>query len=84
MLQNENGLSSQKKLASLMKDRKVEIKVDNDRRDKPDLLFDPITNSWSFEVPLSSVGAAVGLELDAKMKLKREDKKAFAAALLQK
>ena len=57
----------------IVKDYNVEVKVNGDKESKPDLEFDSTTNSWYFEIPLASVNAALGDELNAKMKLKRED-----------
>ena len=57
----------------IVRDYNVEIKVNGSREAKPDLKFDPATDSWYFEIPIASVGGFVGEELNAKMKLKRDD-----------
>ena len=57
----------------IVRNYNVEIKVNGDREAKPDLEFDPATNSWYFEIPLASVRASLGDDLNAKMKLKRND-----------
>lgn len=57
----------------IVRDYNIEIKVNGDREAKPDLEFDPATDSWYFEIPLASVTASLGDDLNAKMKLKRDD-----------